>query len=130
MKKPEQILRDQVTQYLKLQYPDVIYKVDLESDMKLTIQAGKRNKQLQKSRGWPDLFIAHSCNGYHGLFIELKASEIHKKDGSLKKSEHLEEQAEMLDQLNFRGYFACFCIGFEQTKAVIDHYFRIKRSIK
>ena len=127
MKKPEQILRDQVTQYLKYQYPNVIYKVDLESDMKLTIQAGKRNKMLQKSRGWPDLFIAEPRNGYHGLFIELKASEIYKKDGNLKKSEHLEEQKTMLERLGIRGYFACFRVGFEHTKVIIDNYFQAKR---
>ena len=32
------------------------------------------------------------------------------------------EQAEMLDILDFRGYKAVFCVGFEETKKVIDEY--------
>lgn len=125
MKKPEQILREQITQYLKLQYPDLMYKVDLESDIKLTMLQGVRNKKLQCGRGWPDLFIAHPSKGYHGLFIELKAAEIFLKDGrTLKSSEHLKEQDETLWKLTRRGYKAVFAVGFEQARKIIDEYLK------
>lgn len=125
MKKPEQILRDHVTQYLKYQYPEIIYKVDLESDIKLSMNQGVRNKKLQYSRGWPDLFIAHPTRIFSGLFIELKAKDIYLKDGvTMKASEHLEEQKTMLDKLHKRGYKAVFGVGFDQTKKIIDEYLR------
>jgi hypothetical protein len=128
MKKPEQILRDQVTRYLKLQYPEVLYKVDLESDFKLSIQAGRRNKQLQKSRGWPDLFIAHPSTGFSGMFLELKVETPYLKDGkTLKSSEHLKEQSEMIWQLRRRGYYADFGVGFEDCKKQIDAYLNSKK---
>jgi hypothetical protein len=125
MKKPEQALRDQVTMYLKLAYPSVMYKVDLESDIKLNAMQGARNKKLQCGRGWPDLFIAHPSKGFHGLFIELKATEIYLKDGkTLRSNEHLKEQNEVLWQLTRHGYKAVFGVGFDQTRKIIDEYLK------
>ena len=123
MSKPEQILREQITQYIKLQYPDVIYKVDLESDIKLNIMQGVRNKKLQCGRGYPDLFIAEPRGNSCGLFIELKASEITLKDGkTLKASQHPREQQLMLMKLSKRGYCAVFGVGFDNCKRIIDAY--------
>lgn len=125
MSKPEQILREQVTQYLKLQYPEVIYKVDLESDIRLTIVQGARNKKLQYGRGWPDLFIAQPRGSFSGLFVELKATSIYLKDGkTLKQDPHLKEQQAMLNNLVKRGYCAQFAVGFSQAKRLIDAYLR------
>lgn len=61
---------------------------------------------------------------YNGLYLELKAegNSPFKKDGTLKKDEHLEEQEEMLEALRLRGYKAEFAIGFEETKDIIDDY--------
>lgn len=127
MKKPEQILREQITRYLKLQYPDAIYKVDLESDIKLTIFQGVRNKQLQYGRGYPDLFIAEPRTVYSGMFLELKAETPYLKDGkTLRSSEHIKEQFEMIWKLKRRGYYADFGVGFEDCKRQIDAYMRSK----
>lgn len=61
---------------------------------------------------------------YNGLYLELKAegNSPFKKDGSLKKDEHLEEQEEMLEALRSRGYKAEFAVGFEEAKELIDDY--------
>ena len=81
----EDLLREQVAQYLQMQYPGVIYRFDLAADLKLTMGQAKKHKRLHPMRGYPDLFIAKAAprciDGswnyeYHGLFIELKRQPI------------------------------------------------------
>ena len=84
----------------------------------------KKHKSLQHGRAWPDLFIAKPKGIYHGLFIELKATNIYKKDGSLLKNSHLQEQADVLGELNMLGYYATFAIGLEQAVKYIDDYLK------
>lgn len=65
--------------------------------------------------------------GIHfGLYLEIKtkSNSPYKKDGTLKKDKHLEEQAEMLEKLRARGYRAEFGVGFEGCKKIIDEYLR------
>ena len=57
-----------------------------------------------------------------GLFIELKAVEIYKKDGSLRANDHIREQADVLEALEKRGYVARFAVGFDQARSIIDAY--------
>ena len=124
--KPEQQLAMQVSQYLSLQYPDAIYRFDLAADMKLTMGQAARNKRLNTKRGYPDLFIAKCTPQVHGLFIELKAegNSPFKKDGTLKKDQHLEEQQAMIDKLWQAGYAAHFATGFDEVKRIIDHHMK------
>ena len=126
--KPEATLRQQVAEYLQLQYPDVIYRFDLAADLKLTVGQASRHKRLHPHRGYPDLFIAmptvHYGRHFGGLFIELKAEgkSPYKKDGTLKKDKHIEEQYEMLRLLSDRGYWTAFGVGFDECKKIIDEY--------
>lgn len=61
---------------------------------------------------------------YNGLYLEIKAegNSPFKKDGTLKKEQHLEEQQAMLEALRLRGYKAVFAVGFEEAKKIIDDY--------
>ena len=113
-----------VVQYLKLQYPNVIFNCDM-SGIKLSIGQAVKQKKLGMPKGYPDLFIAEPNGKYHGLFIELKKSgtKLFKRDGK-PVNEHIEEQNEMLDRLQERGYYATFCIGFDEAKQTIDSYFK------
>jgi hypothetical protein len=113
-----------IVQYLKLQYPNVIFNCDM-SGIKLSIGQAVKQKKLGMPKGYPDLFIAEPNDKYHGLFIELKKSgtKLKKKDGSY-INEHIEEQAEMIHRLQERGYYATFCIGFDEAKQTIDNYFK------
>ena len=120
----EKDLVQQVATYLQLQYRDLIYRFDLAADLRMTIGQATRNKRLHPRRGYPDLFIAKPVGKYHGLFIELKEANIYKKDGSFRTSEHLQEQQAMLSELNSQGYYACFCIGFDEVKQTVDKYFK------
>lgn len=120
----ESIVQERVCQYLRAQYPQVLFHSDFGSGIKLTQGQALRNQKIQKKPGWPDMFIPEPRGEYRGLFIELKAPGVvvYKKDGTLRKDKHLKAQEEYLSDLTVRGYKACFCIGFEAAKETIDNY--------
>lgn len=143
-------LQQNVADYLRLEYPDVLFHSDYGSGVKLTKgQAVKQKRQNGGRRGWPDMFIAEprvipippegvmGCNTWkHGLFLELKkdgetlhpGQRARKRfksiDGKEYKSEHLMEQADTCHQLRKAGYAAEFAIGFDETKKMIDSYLK------
>lgn len=141
-------LQTQVADYLRLQYPGVLFHSDFGSGIKLTMgQAIKQKRQNGGRKSWPDMFIAEPRNvkaiakqidyddnrvigaftlleQKYGLFLELKrqGTRIYKKDGTLTANEHIQEQAKMLEQLRKRGYKAEFACGFDEAKKIIDEY--------
>lgn len=130
----ESDLQVQVADYLRLRYPNVLFHSDFGSGIKLTKgQAMKQYRQNGGRRGWPDLFIAEPKirPGFDdtwkyeslGLMIELKrqGTRLKKKDGTW-ASTHLEEQNEVLNKLQRKGYAAYFAVGFEEAKQIIDDY--------
>lgn len=129
----EAILQQQVADYLRLHYPDVLFRSDFGAGLRMTMGQAVRQKRLNGGRrAWPDMFIAQpmesdkgqiSWRRYHGLFIELKkdGTRLKKKSGEW-ASEHIAEQAAMLSDLQDRGYKATFAIGFEDAKLQIDEY--------
>ncbi len=122
LKQSEKDLQKMVCEYLKLQYPNVIFNSDM-AGVKLTMGQAVAAKNLRSHNGFPDLAIYEPRGGYKGLFIELKAEgqKLTKKDGSF-VSEHLKEQNYIIEQLKKRGYYAIFCVGFVESKFVIDWY--------
>ena len=84
----------------------------------------KKYSALKSGRGIPDLFIAEPRGGYGGIFIEIKreGEVIFNKDGSLRKDEHLHEQAKVLDKLMHKGYASYFAIGVRMATDIIDEY--------
>ena len=123
----ERNLTTKVAQYLQMAYPKVIYRFDIAADLRLNIGQAKRNSMLHGrfSKGYPDLILLHKSGDYGALFIELKVDTVYKKDGELKKSEHLMRQAEFHTMLRERGYKAEFGCGFDEIKALIDNYIKI-----
>jgi len=96
-----------VVNYLKLQYPGVLFRSDTGAGMKLTIGQAKAQKAIQNGMAWPDLFIAESNNRYNGLFLELKSDGIKLRGANGKyKSGHISEQHECLRSLTNKGYCA------------------------
>lgn len=129
MANQEHILGVQVTNFLATNYPDVPFHHDFGTGTKLTLGQAVKQRQLNPERGWPDLFIAEARGGYNGLFIELKAKDIYKKNGDLRKDDHLAEQAAMLGRLQAQGYRAVFCVGLPATKAAIEEYLGIRNKL-
>ena len=138
----ESDLQVMVADYLRLQYPSVLFHSDFGSGIKLTPgQAVKQKRQNGGRRAWPDMFIAQprfetdSSTSLelvaHGLFIELKkeGTRLKKKNGEW-ASEHIAEQANILRALRIRGYSAEFACGFEEAKAIIDKYLGAMKQIR
>lgn len=123
-KQPEFELQKAVCRYLDVQYSSALYLSDTIASIKLTLGQQARNKAIQKN-GFkcPDLLILEPRHGFHGLFIELKVKNPFKKNGELRKDVHLEGQMATIQDLQKKGYYACFSTGFEQTKEIIDEYF-------
>ena len=117
-----------VADYLVIHYPEVVFHSDFGSGTKLSFyQASMQKRQNGGRRAWPDMFIAKPNSEYAGLFIELKrdGTRIKKKDGTF-ASEHIAEQAKILDRLKSQGYYAEFAVGFNEAKRIIDAYLEIK----
>lgn len=122
MKSSEAELHEAVCNYIRLQYPNILFNSDM-SGIKLTMGQAIKAKKLRSSKGFPDLVIYEPINGFNGLFLELKreGEQLFRKDGTF-KTDHLKEQGEILKQLSLRGYIAMFAVGFEQAKYIIDAY--------
>ena len=125
--KEEQYIQTAICNYIRANYPEVIFTSDL-SGIRLPMHLAKMVKPLKSSRGMPDLLILQPSSKYNysALFIELKApgAKITKKDGQLKSDPHLNEQRAIIDRLNQLGYSAHFAVGFEQARSIIDDYLK------
>jgi len=118
--KPEEILHKQVCQYIRTQYPDVIFTSE-PSGLRLPIGLAVKLKSLRSGAKLPDLWIIERRANYGGLFIELKAGPIFNKKGDC-KTPHIEQQAEVIGRLIDKGYQAGFAEGFDHAKTIIDSY--------
>jgi len=114
----------QFCKWIKLQYPNLLFRSDIQSAGKLSGQMQNIKQILDPFRGFPDVQIYQRSGNYIGLFIELKRldSGTFLKDGSLSKSKHVQEQAEMHSVLRSLGYRVQIAEGFEQAKKVLINY--------
>lgn len=122
--KSEANLHEQVADYLRLQYPAVLFHTDFAAGIKMTMGQAVKNKRLQSGRGWPDLFIAHRTKAYSGLALELKKEGVRilLKNGNFTTGKHVREQLAVLEQLQQQGFAGRIVVGFEQAKMAIDYY--------
>ena len=125
MKHLEYKLQKEVCRYLSLRYPDVLFLSDTIGNVKLTMLQAARNKAIQKyGFACPDLLILQPNKEYKGLFIELKIKSPFKKNGTILKNEHLEEQQKAIDKLNLLGYKALFAWDVVSICKLIDSYLK------
>lgn len=80
-------------------------------------QQARRAKACGMKAGVPDLDLPVSCQGYHGLRIELKRRRGVPSDVSA-------AQQWWLQQLREQGYRAEVCYGWESARQVITEYLR------
>jgi hypothetical protein len=137
----EKTLHKSVCDYLRLQYPGVLFNSDLAGATKLTIGQATAMKALRSNRGFPDLVIyeprgfTNYINSdklfemtiFHGLFLELKVegTRIFNSKG-FPATSHIQEQLELITKLQIRGYKASFAVGFDEAKSIIDEYLKTK----
>ena len=125
--KPEYYVAMAVSQYLKVKYPNVIFRFD-QAGYNLSIAQAGMNKAIQmREFKYPDLFIAKPNKRYAGMYLEIKkdGENLYKKDGKTYKTDHLLGQRQAMGKLIDAGYFASFAIGFDQAKSIIDNYMKI-----
>jgi hypothetical protein len=125
----EELITEILANYLRMFYPDVIYHIDFGSGTKLTKGQAIKQAKLNR-RGYPDLFIAEPRNGYQGMFLELKKDGVRlvKRDGVTWASEHIREQAQMLEALGERGYWTDFAVGYDNAVELIQEYLGLTSS--
>ena len=99
----ERTLHRAVCDYIRLQYPDVIFNTDLSGATKLTVGQAVALKSLRSGRGFPDIVIYEPRKDYHGLFMELKkeGTKLYNKNGE--QPPHIAEQIEMINKLEDRA---------------------------
>lgn len=74
---------------------------------------GARLKDEGVRRGVPDMCLPVARQGYHGLFIELKADE---------KGRPTKEQKTWIVSLAEQGYLAVVCYGADAARAALRQY--------
>lgn len=120
-------IHEAVCNYIRLQYPNVLFNSDM-SGIKLTMGQAVRAAKLRSNSGFPDIVIYEPNGLWFGLFIELKKDEecLYNKNGTIKKTEHLDKQKEVIKSLNLSGYKAVFACGYDEAKKIIDDYLKIR----
>lgn len=129
-KQRERIVQRSLTQWLRSEYPDVVFYNDWASGAYLTAGQNSARLELASNNGWVDLFIAEPSRGFHGLFIELKREDVHPylKDGkTLRADQQIRKEADFLSRQRSKGYCAMFASGLEAAKQKIDWYFERER---
>ena len=76
-----------------------------------TATAGRMKAEGVKA-GVPDLFLPVARQGYHGLFIEMKAG----------RNKPTAYQTQWLENLSNQGYLAVVCYGWEEAAKVLTEY--------
>ncbi len=124
----EHRMQDLLVAYLKNKYPSLRFISTLVGEANTNKRVRSRNSRLQSHRGQPDFIVFYprviDGNSYAGIALELKkeGAAIRKKDGSLRKNSHLEEQQEWLDYLNSCGLYADFAVGLAESVRLIETY--------
>lgn len=127
MPRPEEIIHIALCDYMKMVYPKVLFLSE-SSGIRTSIGVAKKLKRTRSNHTHLDLYILEPKrieDGIHcGLVLEIKAKNIFKKDGTLLKNEHHEEQQKTIDLLNSKGYLARFVCSFDEGKKLIDKYLK------
>jgi hypothetical protein len=125
----EERLQSMVCRYMKLKYPGTLFDCDTAAGLNLGMKWNVLKKLYRSDQGFPDFTIYAKTKDYCGLKLELKkhGEKIYKKDGTLRKDEHLEQQDLIQHRLRGQGWDAKFSVGFEQTKQYIDEYMAMHR---
>lgn len=113
--------------WIKENYPYIKFRSDIQSAGKLSGAMQNIKQILDPYKGWPDISIYHRAGIYCGLHIEMKRenSGTFLKDGTLSKSKHVQDQAEMHAFLRSIGYKVEIAEGFEEAKRIFGEYLKL-----
>ena len=110
--------------WLKMQYPQVRFRSDIQSAGKLSPAMQNIKLILDPFRGFPDITIYLKRGKFCGLMIEMKRenSGLYLKDGSLSNSKHVQEQGKMHEFLRDNGWKVVFAEGMDGAKIKFEEY--------
>lgn len=122
----EDLVHEMVATYLQRAYPSVIFTSEPSGLFTRSWNQRRKLKILRSNHKLPDLWVLHPHDIYHGLLLELKDESVTilKKNGELRKNEHLHEQYRTIKSLRDLGYCANFAIGVDHAVAQIDAYMK------
>lgn len=125
-KTQEESLQIAVSNYIKMQYPNVIFTSE-SSGIRVSMGTAVKMKKQRSNHKLPDMIILEPRGRFHGLCLELKKdrNEVFTKKGEYRENEHIQKQLETLTQLRELGYFSIFGCGFDETKEIIDFYMNL-----
>ena len=123
MAKQEEKIQVSFCQYLRAKHPKIIFRSD-GAGLKLPMGLAVKFKKIQKDRAYPDMFIAEPVGKYHGLYIEIKKDfdTLYKKDGTIRQDVHTLEQLKSIQDLQAKGYYACFACGIDDCIKILEDY--------
>lgn len=113
--------------WLKLQYPNIRFRSDIQSAGKLSPSMQNIKSIIDPFRGWPDITIYLKNRNFCGLMIELKRenSGLYLKDGTLSTGKHVQEQNEVHDFLRANGWQVVFAEGMADAQLKFKEYLKI-----
>lgn len=106
---------------METRHPELSLLQGSLNGVRLPIGLAVKAKRQGLKRGYPDIFLPVSRNGFHGLFIELKRVE----GGVVSK-----DQRHIHSRLRAEGYFVDVCKGAEHAILVIRTYLGITGGFK
>ena len=110
--------------WLKMQYPEVRFRSDIQSAGKLSPAMQNIKSIIDPFRGFPDITIYLKRGRFCGLMLEMKRenSGLYLKDGSLSNSKHVQEQFEMHEFLRENAWKVEFAEGMDGAKIKFKEY--------
>lgn len=119
----EDKLQEAICFHVRREYPDVVFTCE-PSGIRLRPKQASMLARMRSGNKLPDMWILEPRGKYHGLILEIKTKKgtPYRKDGSIRKSEHVQGQAEVLQKLLKLGYQANFAVGWDNAIEQIDSY--------
>ena len=99
-------------EWFRLKYPKYLIYAIPNGGARNKIVAAKLKAEGVLS-GIPDLHIPVAKQGFHGLYIEMKAG----------KNKASENQISVMQKLSNEGFRCEVCWSFDHFRAVVDNYF-------
>lgn len=117
----EEKIQIELFSWLSDKYPHVL-AISEPSGVRVSMGLATKLKKMRSKHTHLDVYCLEPVGDYCGLAVELKAKNIYKKDGSLYKDEHLEDQQNTINLLREKGYYATFAVGFNEARTIIEDY--------
>ena len=116
----EQVIIFQWAQTQERRFPCLRFMYGTLNGVRLNMGQAIKAKRAGNRAGVPDIVLPYPCDGFYGLYVELKT-----KTGTVQK-----HQREYIEYLNSVGYFATVCRGSKDAIQTIENYVNGKKTRK